>query len=133
MADYEKSGSVNAPAQKLFDFLAEVRNLPRYFEHLTKAEPGDGAEVHVEAVVPGGGHQEGEAWFKVDHDARHITWGSEGDNDYTGWLTVTGDDTTSNVTIGLHMNRTSDNTDSDLDTSIDNIRELVEAGDAPQS
>jgi len=54
MNDYEKSGSVHAPAQQLFDFLSEVRNLPRYFERMTKAEPAEGDAVQVEAVVPAG-------------------------------------------------------------------------------
>ncbi len=133
MNDYEQSGSVHAPAQQLFDFLSEVRNLPRYFERMTKAEPAEGDAVQVEAVVPGGQHQAGEAWFKVDREARSIAWGSEGDNDYSGELQVEGDDTSSSVTIRLHIGVEAANTDETLEVSIANIRRLVEEGDAPSS
>lgn len=133
MGDFEKSGTVHAPAQQLFDYLSDVRNLPRYFARMISAEPAPGDAVHVEAIVPGGQHQEGEAWFKVDDAARRLRWGSEGENDYHGELQVEGDDTTSTVTISLHTGFESGDTDSDLEESLGNIRRLVEAGPAPSS
>jgi hypothetical protein len=39
LADDERSQTVEAPAGALFEFLADVGNLPRYFEQLTAAEP----------------------------------------------------------------------------------------------
>lgn len=133
MSDYEQSGSVHAPAQELFDFLAEVRNLPRYFERMTSAEPADGDAVQVEAVVPGGGHQAGAAWFKTDPENRKITWGSERDKDYSGEVRVEGDETGSTVRIRVHLSVEGKDTNATLAQSIDNIRRLVEHGDAPSS
>jgi uncharacterized membrane protein len=133
MSDYEQSGSVHAPAQELFDFLAEVRNLPRYFERMTSAEPADGDAVQVEAVVPGGRHEAGKAWFKANPDTRTITWGSERDKDYSGEVEVDGDDTESTVTIRIHLSIEGKDTEATLAESIDNIRRLVEHGDAPSS
>ena len=133
MADFEKSGSVQAPATQLFEFLSDVRNLPRYFSRMTSAEPAEGDAVHVEAVIPGGRHEEGEAWFRVDEDARRIRWGSEGPKDYHGELRVDGDDTVSTVTISLHTDASGGDSDADLSESLDNIRQLVETGAAPHS
>src|SRR5215211_5995437 len=53
MADYERSQTVEAPAGALFEFLADVGNLPRYFEQMTAAEPAGGEAVRVTAVVDG--------------------------------------------------------------------------------
>jgi hypothetical protein len=47
MADYERSQTVEAPAGALFDFLADIGNLPRYFEQMTSAEPAGGEAVRV--------------------------------------------------------------------------------------
>ena len=38
MAEYERAQTVEAPAGALFEFLAEVGNLPSYFEQMTAAE-----------------------------------------------------------------------------------------------
>jgi hypothetical protein len=72
MGDYEQSRDVNAPAQALFDYLADVRNMPSYFSSMTSAEPAEGEAVHVTAVVDGK-EREGEAWFKIDRDHMHLT------------------------------------------------------------
>ena len=53
MGDYEQSRDVDAPAQALFDYLADVRNMPRYFSSMTSAEPAEGEAVQVTAVVDG--------------------------------------------------------------------------------
>lgn len=133
MGDYEKSGSVSAPATQLFDFLSDVGNLPRYFAQMTSAELAGGEAVRVEAVLPGGGHQEGEAWFRVDEEAQRIRWGSEGEKHYSGELYVQGDEQASTVTIRLTTQTGGREIDQALSASLDSIRRLVEAGAAPRS
>lgn len=133
MGHFKKSGNVSAPAQQLFDFLSDVRNLPRYFARMTSAEPAEGDAVHVEAVIPGGEHEAGEAWFKVDDDAQRITWGSERTKEYHGELRVTGDDSTSEVTLVLDTGSAVGDIEDSLTESLDNIRRLVEEGQAPSS
>jgi len=44
---------VGAPAGKLFDFLGEDSNLPRYFTAMTGAEPAGQDEVYVVADADG--------------------------------------------------------------------------------
>ncbi len=133
MGHFEKSGSVSAPAQQLFDFLSDVRNLPRYFARMTSAEPVDGDAVQVQAILPGGGRQQGKAWFKVDDQARRITWGSERTADYSGELHVTGDQSASTVTLVVNTGFEGSDTDEDLEESLANIRRLVESGEAPRA
>ncbi|MFZ1115844.1 MAG: SRPBCC family protein [Propionibacteriaceae bacterium] len=131
MGDYEQSRDVDAPAQALFDYLADVRNMPRYFSSMTSAEPAEGEAVQVTAVVDGK-EREGEAWFKVDRDRMHLDWGSEGPNNYHGRLDVTGDDAASRVLVALHTDNVEDQRiDQGLTETLDEVQRLVESGPAP--
>jgi uncharacterized membrane protein len=131
MGDYEQSRDVNAPAQALFGYLADVRNMPRYFSAMTSAEPAEGGAVHVTADVDGK-EQEGEGWFKVDSNRKHLEWGSEGPNNYHGRLDVTGDDGVSRVSVALHTDNTDDQRiDQGLTDTLDEVQRLVESGPAP--
>jgi uncharacterized membrane protein len=131
MGDYEQSRNVNAPAQTLFDYLADVRNMPRYFSSMTSAEPAEGEAVQVTAVVDGK-EREGEAWLKVDRDHMHLDWGSEGPNNYHGRLDVTSDDAASRVSVALHTDNVEDQRiDQGLTETLDEVQRLVESGPAP--
>ncbi|MEV0074235.1 MULTISPECIES: SRPBCC family protein [unclassified Amycolatopsis] len=87
MADYHHSASVELPADELFAYLREPRNLPHYFTQMQEAEPQGGEAVHVEAEIHGE-HIEGEAWLKVDEANRTLSWGSQGPHDYQGELSI---------------------------------------------
>ncbi|MGI8694498.1 MAG: SRPBCC family protein [Geodermatophilaceae bacterium] len=133
MGDYQQAQDIDAPAQQLFDYLADVRNLPKYFDSMTSAEPAAGEAVHVVADVHGT-KREGEAWFRVDRDAQHLEWGSEGDSDYRGSLDVSGDGPKSTVTVSLHTERVdSGELDAGLASTLANIKTLIEAGPEPES
>ena len=135
MGDHQRSIDVSAPASELFDFLADVGNLPRYFERMVSAEPAGGEAVKVVARV--NDHEvAGEAWFRADHDAQRLEWGSKGPNDYHGTLEVTGDADTSRIEITLHTLREGDDPgaiDEGIEATLDHVRRLVEAGPAPSS
>lgn len=133
MGNHERSQRVNAPADALFDYLADVRNLPKYFSAMTSAEPAEGEAVRVTAVVDGHQH-DGEAWFRVDREHKHLEWGSEGPNNYSGHLDVTAEGDTSQVSVALHTEGTdTDRIDQGLSDTLDQIQRLVEAGPAPDS
>ena len=136
MADYERSQTVRASAAALFDFLADVENLPRYFEQMTAAEPAGGEAVRMRAEIDGQ-TPEGEAWFRVDRDALRVEWGSEGPNDYHGWLDVT-DEGGGQATVAVHVSteRVEDRPDEinqGIDQTLDNVRRLVEEPAGPGS
>ncbi|MGI9158101.1 MAG: SRPBCC family protein [Marmoricola sp.] len=135
MGDYQHGKDVDAPADQLFDFLADVKNLPRYFTSMTSAEPAEGDAVHVKASEHGRTH-DAEAWFRVDRGGRHLEWGSEGPSNYHGQLDVIGSATSSRVTVSLHTERADADAESgDIDAGIREtlatIKSLVESGPAP--
>ncbi len=129
MGDFKGTTTVNASAQALFDYLSDVHNLPRYFDRMTSAEPGDGDEVHTTATIPGGREVEGEAWFKVDRDNQHLEWGSEGDNPYGGFLDVRGNGEACDVEVHIHSTHAADGTPEiqrGIEETLAQIKRLVE-------
>jgi uncharacterized protein YndB with AHSA1/START domain len=137
MADYERTTTVDAPAEDLFEYLSKVENLPNYMERMTSAHNLPGDEVEVEAKVePGdagsGGPQDGEravagdGWFRIDADTRTVLWGAEGPHDYHGQLQVTASgDAASTVTVRLHTTHETEAIQDGIDQTLANIQRLA--------
>jgi uncharacterized protein YndB with AHSA1/START domain len=105
MATYRHSASADIPAERLFRFLSQPENLPRYIPEMTAAEPRGGDEMRVEAEVDGR-HVAGKAWVHADEANRTLSWGTDGDDDYHGELSVTGAaPNRSEVSVVLHTTR----------------------------
>jgi len=104
MADFLASTDVAAPADLLFEYLSQVENLPNYFERMISVTDNEDGTISVSADL-GDRVVEAEAWFEVDTEARTLSWGSEGPNDYSGQLHVTGTGPTSVVEVSLHTER----------------------------
>jgi uncharacterized membrane protein len=121
MGDFTGSTTVDVPPDALFDYLSDVGNLPDYFTRMTSAQRIDGREVHTTARMPDGQEVEGDAWFTVDDGSQRIEWGSEGPNDYHGYVDVTPSGEGSSVEVHLHTTRVGDG-DSQVD---DGIRETL--------
>jgi hypothetical protein len=131
MGDYSGSADVGAPASQLFGYLSDISNLPCYFTAMTSAEPAGQDAVHVVADVDGV-TREGDAWFRVDRERRHLEWGSEGPDSYHGYLDVAGDERTSSMTVFLHTERhDSGDIDRGIAGTLAEIKQLAEAGPAP--
>lgn len=126
MGDYQRSAKVKASPEQLFDFLSDVRNLPKYMNRMTSAEAAGPNEVRVSANVQGK-EVAGKAEFHVDRAAKQIRWSSEGPNDYHGELIVSGKGDTSEVAVKLHTTRAEGpEIDEGLKNTVDNIVRLVE-------
>jgi len=105
LSTYEHRATIDVPPDRLFDFLAEPNNLPRYFPKLTEVDPTGGDRVHVEADL-GDRHVEAEGWLRVDRDRRTLSWGTPGESDYHGDLKVTDLDAgRSEIAVTLHTER----------------------------
>jgi uncharacterized membrane protein len=130
MGDYQHSAKVKASSDVLFNYLADIRNLPKYFSHMTSAESAGHDEVHVTADVHGT-QREGKANFHVDNANKKLKWSSEGPNNYHGELAVTGQGNTSEVAVKIHTTRTEGHEIEDgIQKTLDNIVRLAEADSA---
>lgn len=126
MGDYQRAANVKASPDALFNYLADIRNLPKYFNRMTSANASDPDEVHVTADVHGK-QVEGVAKFHVDHAAKKLHWSSEGPNNYHGELSVTGQGDTSEVNVTIHTSRVEGKEIEDgIQRTLDNIVRLVQ-------
>src|ERR1700750_76742 len=96
MPTYERSITIDAQPEELFDFLSKVENLPRYFSGITDAHTATGDEVHVTAQIPaeatpGPDSEKVEAYatFDVDAENKALRWGTDNEHHYHGELQVT--------------------------------------------
>ncbi len=100
MAEYSDRIDVAAPADAVFTFVSDIENLPKYLPTVHHAHPQTGERVEVDGEANGHPYHS-DGWFKVDEAARTMTWGSDGENDYSGRMSVTGDGSKSEVECSL--------------------------------
>ncbi|MBP2326987.1 putative membrane protein [Kibdelosporangium banguiense] len=125
MATYHRSRTLHAGEDQVFEYLADIGNLPKYFDQMTEAKPAGGDKVDVAAEVHGKTEQ-GEAWFRVDRTARRIQWGSQ-NSPYSGVIDLRADQDRTIVDIELHTEHTTDNEIAQaLDATLDHIQQQVE-------
>lgn len=128
MAEYTRSRRIRTSADDLFAFLGSLERMPEYIPNMTFADPGpEPGEVRVGAEVKGR-TVEGVARMEIDHDGRRITWSSDGDNDYHGWLVVRGDDARAEAEVHISTERVADEgmIEQGLEGVLDRIQELAE-------
>ena len=135
MAEYEHAATVQAPADQVFEFVSNVRNMPKYLPTVQSATP-DGAErVAVEGEA-NGHHYDSDGHFKVDAAQRTMEWGADED-DYTGRLKVDGQGSQSTITIHLsfkeqgggddqHIPDQTRRVQDGLEAAVESIRNLIE-------
>jgi ribosome-associated toxin RatA of RatAB toxin-antitoxin module len=133
MPEYQRSTTIDATPDELFDFLSKVENLPKYFSRMTEAHSATGDEVHVTAKLPpeateGDGSQTVESYasFSIDADNRAVSWGSENEHHYRGELKVSpaGDDG-AEVVVTLHTEHDDAAINDGIDETLRNIKGLV--------
>lgn len=104
MGDFSGTTKVAADVDTLFDYLADLNNLPDYFSRLTSAVPAhsDGDRITTMARIPDRGEVQGDAWFRVDDTQKRIEWGAEGTSDYHGHLEVTSSGDAAQIDVYVH-------------------------------
>ena len=107
MPEYVDHIEVAAAPDAVFRFVSDIGNLPKYLPtvHGAHAQPRERVEVDGKA----NGHvYRSEGWFKVDQAGRTMTWGSDGDNDYSGKMTILGEGNICKVECSLQFTPTAD-------------------------
>jgi uncharacterized membrane protein len=101
--DFEQSITVAAPADRIFAFLADVKNVPQYLPTVKNAQPQQGDRIRTQGQS--GDHSyDSDGHFRVNQAERHLEWGSDGENDYGGWMKVQGNGgSQSQVTVHIHF------------------------------
>lgn len=87
MSEFESTATINSPAERVFGFVSDPRNLPRFLPTVHRAEPEPGERVRLEGDGSRG-HYESDGYFHVLNDQRRMEWGADGSSQYRGWLSV---------------------------------------------
>jgi hypothetical protein len=100
MSEYHHSQSVQASPDKVFSFVSDIKNLPKYLPTVRSATPQEGERIRIQGEVAGHRY-DNDGFFKVDSQQRKMEWGSDGENNYQGWLEVQPDGEHSMVIVHL--------------------------------
>lgn len=103
MSEYERTIAIQAPPDRVFEFVADIRNMPRYMPTATRVKAQGDSRVRVEGEAHGH-HYVSDGWMRSDGSRRRLEWGAD-EGDYNGWLQVREDGPRSEVTIHLSMRR----------------------------
>ena len=105
MPEYTDRIEVSAPPDAVFRFVSDIENLPKYLPTVHGAHPKPGERVEVDGEANGHPYKS-DGWFKVDPASRTMTWGSDGENDYSGKMAVSGEGSQSKVECSLKFTPT---------------------------
>lgn len=102
MREYEYTTIVNSKPQQVFDFVSDVDNLPRYLPTVKNAMSQGSGRVRVQGEAAG--HQyDSDGSYNVYKDRKRIEWGSDGENQYGGWLEVKDNGGGASASVTVHL------------------------------
>lgn len=107
MPEYTDRIEVSASPDAVFRFVSDIANLPKYLPTVYDAHSTLHERVEVDGKANGHTYKS-DGWFKVDQANRTMTWGSDGDNDYSGKMAVSGEGNLSEVECSLKFTPTAE-------------------------
>lgn len=100
MSEFEHSITINASSEQVFDYITDIRNMPDYMPTVREAMPQGSERVRLRGEVAGHSY-DSDGHLHVDHNAMRMEWGSDGENQYRGWLQVA--DTQGKTRATVHL------------------------------
>lgn len=101
--EYEETISVDAPLERVFDFVADVRNMPKYLPTTQHAETQGEGRVRVTGEAHGH-HYDADGFLRADRAQNRLEWGAD-EHDYSGWMLVGDDGEGTSVTVHISMHK----------------------------
>jgi uncharacterized protein YndB with AHSA1/START domain len=131
MPEYQRSLTIDASPDDLFDVLSKVENLPKFFPQLSDAHYETGDEVHVTGTLPqemtadGAPRKvEGNAHFSVDAEHRSVAWSSDS-GEHRGELQVTADGGGSRLAVTVQTQENDEAFGKGIEETLRNVQQLV--------
>jgi ribosome-associated toxin RatA of RatAB toxin-antitoxin module len=101
MKEFERSETVNASSDRVFDFLSDINNLPQYLPTVRNARQESADRIRVQGEAAGRQY-DSTGYFRADRQNQRMEWGSDSESGYRGWLQVSEvDDDSCEVTVHL--------------------------------
>jgi uncharacterized membrane protein len=102
MPDFEQTLRIHSTADAVYEFIKDVRNMPRYLPTTSKANAEGADRVRVEGDVRGR-HYDSSGYLRRVDDRNRIEWGSD-EGDYKGWIEARDrDNDQADVTVHLRF------------------------------
>ena len=102
MGEYEHTTIVNSKPQQVFDFISDVNNLARYLPTVKNAMPQGSDRVRVQGEAAGHPY-DSDGSYHVYKDRKRMEWGSDGENQYSGWLEVKDNERGASASVTVHL------------------------------
>ena len=129
MPDYEHSLTIEASPETVFDFVSDIKNLPKYLPTTHQAEAQPGGRVRVQGEAAGHAY-DSDGYFRIDAPNHRLEWGSDGENHYRGWLEIDGAASECEVTVHLMFQSKREGRDKTISegliSALESIRSQVE-------
>jgi hypothetical protein len=123
MREFEGSAMIATSADRLFNYLADVRHLPDYFPKALSAKTGEGDQLSI-VLDLGGEAVELHAWFRADEARRLLQWGIP-DADYQGWIAITSGPIGCELVVSVQKPIDDDTIDAEIRDTILGIRSIM--------
>ncbi|GAC1314647.1 MAG: hypothetical protein NVSMB12_08300 [Acidimicrobiales bacterium] len=126
MPTFKSSVSIEQPPEVAFEFLCDLRNVPRYLDAVTSVEDIGEGRIRVRIDV-GGQATVTDGTFRVhEGHRRRVEWTVDGPDEYSGWLEVDPEGEVCSVTAEVRTNRESE-LDADLDRALFALKNELDA------
>lgn len=102
MSEYEHTTTIKSRSEQVFEFVSAIDNLPRYLPTVTNAIPQEGERVRVQGEAAGHRY-DSDGYYHVDKIRKRMEWGSDGENQYRGWLEVRDHDGGTTASVIVHL------------------------------
>ena len=128
IGEYEETLEVDASPDNVFEFVADVRNLPRYLPTTKDAQSQGKDRVRVQGGAQGQTY-DSDGYLRPDARAHRMEWGAD-EGYYSGWLQVKPEGGTgrSNVTVHISLRGHPPGAPEGRAPSRDQVREGVRKG-----
>ncbi len=100
MSHYSSELKVKSDPDSVFDYVKKPENMPKYLPTVHGAHEQGAGRVAVDGEAAGHDYHS-DGWFKVDDTERTMSWGSDGENKYSGSLTVRAHEDHSHLQVQL--------------------------------
>lgn len=126
--EFEASKYVNAKSDVVYDFVADISNMPKYMPTTKKAEKAGEDRVRVQGG--GDGFQyDSDGYLRRNSSSNRLEWGAD-EGHYNGWMDVSEQGEGANVTIHLTFKNQegipSEHVNEGLETALASIKNEVE-------
>jgi uncharacterized membrane protein len=97
--EYEDSLTVNAEVGPVFDFVADVRNLPKYLPTTKSAQKQGADRVRVQGAAEGHSY-DSDGYLRPDQVRHRLEWGAD-EGYYSGWMQL--EDRSGRTEVTVHI------------------------------